>query len=121
MNYDGPRQIERDGKPTGIWHYTRMRDKAVWPIGYCRENCDGHPSADEACAHYKKYLMDQAEFRGPKTEEWPKHKCAVKDCNNEAKHQIIIPGRMHDFETCEGHCNKEALETLLVVGESWHS
>src|SRR4051812_10748651 len=40
--------------------------------------CPGHATAEEAETHYKEYLLDNTKFMGPKTEEWPKDKCAVK-------------------------------------------
>jgi hypothetical protein len=35
MNYHEPRELQKDGKGTGLWHYTNMNDGRIWPEGYC--------------------------------------------------------------------------------------
>lgn len=60
MNYYRPRELKTpEGKPSGKWHYTKMNDGRIWPIGYCHElNCN-HASAVEASNCYRKYIVDR--------------------------------------------------------------
>ena len=83
--------------------------------------CPGHATAAEACQHYKQYLLDQAKFFGPKTTEWPKEKCEVDDCSAEATHCAAIPGEFRRWQLCAAHANRDQLDKLLSVGESWRS
>lgn len=58
MNYFAAREIkDKEGKPTGRWHYTRMNDGVVTAVGYCSAwqtcpHCDGRAGLfqDFACA-----------------------------------------------------------------------
>lgn len=113
MNYYGPRQRKSDGK----YHYTCMNDGQIWPVGFCADGCPGHDTAEQACEHQKQYMLSIARF-GQKTDAWPKHKCGVQGCESEATCWAMIPGEMRQFEVCESHANKEALATLIEVGES---
>ena len=119
MNYYQARELLKDGKGTGLWHYTCMNDSAVWPVGNCANGCPGHATPEEACEHQRQYLMDKAVYRGPKQEPWPKHKCALETCNSEATHLIDIPGTMRHWDVCAEHANRDALASLMPsVGES---
>jgi hypothetical protein len=84
------------------------------------EPCPGHTTADEACAHQKKYLIDKATLMGPKTTTWPKQKCCVDGCDEEATHVWNVSAWSY-FEVCNVHAVREILEALVCVGESWHS
>lgn len=151
MNYYAARELKKDGIHSGLWHYTCMNDGNVWAVGYCSpwescpnckdaypaesgcelckgnglvkstNPCYGHATANEACQHYKSYLLDRLRIDGPKVEEWPKDKCAVDDCASEAKYFSTIPGDYHHYELCEMHANKETVSGLFNVGESWSS
>lgn len=67
MNHLAPRQIES----TKRWDYTCKNDDRIYPIGYCGEAHRNRPTDDaeapaghheteaEACACYKRYLMEQ--------------------------------------------------------------
>lgn len=80
--------------------------------------CRGHPTPEGAAEHFKQYLLDQAEFRGPKSQQWPKHKCEVDGCEQEATHLGFIPGRMFDHEFCAAHANRDELSKLIgAIGE----
>jgi hypothetical protein len=122
MNYDQAREIlGPDNEHTGRWHYTRQNDGETWPIGYCGKarGCDGHDTPEEACAHYKQYLLDRLTFK-TRVREWPKDKCCFKDCDREATVLAdISPYRF--YQTCQVHGTREAVATLFEVGESMHS
>jgi hypothetical protein len=153
MNYYQARELQKDGKGIGLWHYTCMNDHRIWAVGHCsswevcpdckethapgvrhdpphcarckdegilkKENpCPGHKTPEEAEEHYRQYLIDSAEIRGPKKEEWPKEKCDVKGCNEEAKYLGIVTGRMMDKQLCEKHANKETM-AILIERPGW--
>ncbi len=79
--------------------------------------CPGHKTQEEACEHYKEYLLDQATYHGPKKQEWPKNKCELDGCNNEATHMATCGGS-HCWEFCASHCNRESVAKVLSVGWS---
>ena len=35
MNYYEARELTVGGNPSGLFHFTQMRDKRIWPVGYC--------------------------------------------------------------------------------------
>jgi hypothetical protein len=120
MNYYAARRLlNPDGTPTKLYHYTCQRDKRVWPVGGCREGCSGHPTPEEAQAHYREHLLRTARFWGPKTTEWPKQKCAVSECPREATHcGGTGPGGMYVWEFCSEHATPEGVDRVLgSVGE----
>lgn len=134
MNHDAPRQLE-----SGLWHYTRERDGAVWPIGNCatlttcksctdgcseckgtcvvpvNEPCKGHNNREEACNHYKEYLLSLVKFVSTESEE----NCIVHGCNSTACCRVDIPGRI--FDLCKEHANLEAVSKMVFVDECFHS
>jgi hypothetical protein len=140
MRYLGARQRKSDNK----WDYTTMYDKQVYPIGYCHEwtpygyplfqsgraemlnrqeapfienyHTDGHGSKEEACECYKKYLLDHS-FR-ISTDSSTKQKCQV--CNEWTQTRLEI-GSYRQWVLCEKHANREEVEKLFSVGESWES
>ena len=170
MNYYGPLELRKDGKGTGLWHYTCSNKRTgTYAVGYCspwdncpecakglapwgwvrnedgtpkldenqkpikcgkcegrglvakEDPCPGHPSKEEACDHYKQYQLDRLKIRGPKEQQWPKEKCCVDGCEEVATMLADIPGDMHHFELCPAHANRETVEKMYRVGESWSS
>ena len=164
MNYYQARELVKDGKSTGLWHYTVMNDSYVMAIGYCspwdscpncfnegacqfgwlrnsegellkdekgnfikcekcggkglvekESPCPGHSTKEEACEHYKQYLVDRAEIRGPEIQSWPKDKCGFEGCDNEATHYAAVRG-MEYHRMCPEHATKEVLAKLVRVG-----
>lgn len=112
----------RQQTDTGKWHYTcyNDREKFAYPVGPCAEKCEGHDTLDQACEHYKQGLVENAHFVGPKKEEWPKNKCQFKECNNESTYYAHVASHTY-YTLCEQHANKESLNELVTVGESWGS
>jgi RecJ-like exonuclease len=82
--------------------------------------CPGHATPEEAEQHYKDYLIEKSTITGPKQQEWPKHKCAVEGCNNEGNHLANVDA-YHYYELCAEHADKNTLQSLVRVGESWES
>ena len=141
MNYYGPRQREKDKK----WDYTCRNDDYIYPVGYCRpykepdpktepwwhENSikkyqaqkdkhhgDGHNSSEEACACYRRYLLDTTLYLdGHFGDTW--HKCVVCGELTDGYAQVDN-GSMYNL--CDTHRTKETVETLFGdVGEIWSS
>jgi len=135
----------RQRQSTKRWDYTQMNDGRVWPIGYCggfreytpeqrqtycmndtwyakyeankdKYHEDGHPSSVEACACYKRYELDES-LRFD-VDSQSKQKCEV--CGEWTEHRAMIGGYQY-FVVCEKHANREEVEKLFTVGESWES
>jgi len=52
MNYRQARErMGPGGEATGLWDWTTMRDKKVWPDGACREQACVHQTAEAAEHH----------------------------------------------------------------------
>ncbi len=119
MNYYGPREITRDDKPTGLFHYTCRNDGRIWPIGPCADGCPGHKTAEEACEHYREFLL--AGIVLCKIEqEWPKDKCDVDGCNEAATHYGYSrnePGAWERGRFCDVHATAEEMAKKIEVGE----
>lgn len=115
--YDAREKADKDGKGLGIFHYTCQVDKRTYPVGLCAENCEGHPTKEEAFAHYKEGVMAELKLE-EKQEKWPKVKCDIENCENEGDviasvHDGLGPRRMH---VCSDHANKEDVATLVHIG-----
>lgn len=59
MNYYEAREImDLEDEGTGLWHFTKKNDGIVWPVGYCAKGCTGHPTPEEADAHFHEWALD---------------------------------------------------------------
>ena len=81
------------------------------------EVCKGHANREDACKHYEQYLIDSAKVSGPKEAKWPKNKCKIKDCNEEATY-VVNFSEYRFAEVCEKHANKDTFAQLLGI-VSW--
>lgn len=122
MNYYQPLQIEINGKPSGFFHYTKMNDGLAWPIGYCAEGGaeHNHQSEEEACACYKRWLLDHAEYdKELSPSSMPR--CRVMGCPKYTHHAAEVDHIL--FALCPEHMNREKLsEVYGDVGQgcaSW--
>lgn len=118
MRYYAAREIQRDGKATGLWHYTVRHDEAIFPVGYCADGCPGHATPEEACDHQKQWDLDHARFhRGSDLPE-PDALYRCKVCRAfTAGYATYGPGQMSLVTLCDEHCNRQALAGLIRVGE----
>ncbi len=46
MNHYAARELQQEGRPTGLWHYTCENNGRIWPVGHCSwfrtcPECDG--------------------------------------------------------------------------------
>jgi hypothetical protein len=141
MNYLKPRQRASDKR----WDYTQMNDGRVWPIGYCagfreytpeqrkaflmndnwyakyeanraKYHEDGHATSEEACECYKQHELDESLHFD--VDSHSKQKCEV--CEEWTEKRAMVGGYRH-FVLCEKHANREEVEKLYTVGESWES
>jgi hypothetical protein len=127
----------------GKWDYTVTWDKATHPVGYCHawrewtENVQvmspdqyatalanqhkyhnhGHDTAEEACACYKEYQLDQHLQLGLEN-EGVQHRCLI--CNDWTS-KVARVGRWGALALCDKHNNREEVAKLYEVGESMES
>jgi hypothetical protein len=122
MNYYEPREkTDKDGNPTGLYHYTRMNDGRIWPTGYCAQDCPGHDTKEGAYEHQRQYLLDNAKFDSGKFKD-ALFRCDVPDCKNFSDTSSRVQGQISSYTLCEEHRNRAGLEKVLKVGDvisSW--
>ena len=116
MNYFGARQRESDRR----WDFTQKRDGSIWPVGYCSGKSefsgsheDGHASADEACACYRKYLLEtSARFDEDRAASNTQHRCEAPDCT-EWTSGVGMVDDTYRWWLCAQHRTHEMLEKLM--------
>lgn len=134
MNYYGARQRESDKR----WDYTsHNRRGGTHPIGYCRKtdwtpemraefhmsdaewdkiqahkekyHDEGHSTADEACACYRSYLLDNDLRLDHKTRD-SQHRCEV--CGEWTQGFATVSHSFRWF-LCDAHRNRDEVEKLM--------
>ncbi len=90
------------------------------------EPCPGHATAEEACEHYKEYLVSKAQYEDDKGEheERTLSRCEFKkgtdeQCRSLTSGAAYVESRHYCL--CAEHRNPESLAEVVQVGESWHS
>ena len=119
MNHYKPREITKEGKPTGLFHYTCRNDNQIWPVGPCADGCPGHATTDEAREHYRQWLIDGITFYA-ETQEWPKEKCESEGCNQQATFWGVSrnePGQFNQRRFCKDHATKEEMAKFIDAGD----
>ena len=125
MNYYAAREIIESGIGTGLFHYTvDNRRTGTAAVGYCAADCPGHPTPDDACEHYRQYLLDKRLcFLGPedRTQKLDvQYRCQAPGCDNWA--DGIASLDMQTFHLCTQHRNRETVEKLVPsIGQIWSS
>lgn len=120
MNYFQARQVDptaTDCEDAGKWRYTQMRDKQVWPVGYCAENCPGHDDKDGAYEHQRQYELDNARFNEGPNHERALHRsmCQALAGDGERCGKLttssagVGPGMSYEVTLCVGHLNRGGL------------
>jgi hypothetical protein len=112
MNYYDARELTKDGKPSGLFHYTRTNDGETVPVGYCADACPGHKTKEEAYAHYKKYLLERRTTLHLLLGYWMS--CVA--CGRPTGYAAQV-GAIEVYPLCEKCMNLSTLETLVEVGE----
>lgn len=83
-------------------------------------HADGHATKEDACACYKKYLLDTSLRLVEKEPENASQQNRCQVCKKfTACHASVGAYRM--FTLCPEHQTRECVESLLSVGESWES
>jgi hypothetical protein len=91
------------------WFFARDDGGSKAPIllGYCADNCTGHPTAIEASEHFKQYLLDNYAQYDRRTDR--QSPCQI--CGTATNRFAETPGRM--ARLCDDHCNREGLEQSI--------
>ena len=108
MQYYSARKL----KETGLWHYT----VGSHPVGYCADDCPGHATEEEACEHYKQYLLDKRMRPGTLSNQMLR----CRECK-EFTDGVVHIGAYQMFILCPAHQGKETVAKHLRIGESWES
>lgn len=119
MNYYTTCELaDKEGKPSGLHHYTVTNDNRTRPAGYCADGCPGHPTPEEAREHYKQYLLD--------------HRLRLDGKNGDTQHKCKVCGEWTQgvafldetpFALCDEHRTREKVSELYGdvgdVASSW--
>jgi len=77
--------------------------------------CQGHDTEEDACEHYKQYLLDNIRYTKSSSSM---HKCRI--CG-EWTTGIADVSMSQYYTICEEHQNRESMATIVSVGVSWES
>jgi len=113
--------------PAGYCRQWRDWDEAIQKVSRAayekalsfkdKHHGDGHETAEQACACYKEYLLDQRLSLNHKN-SGSQHRCKV--CG-EWTQMFAMVGAYDLFFLCDAHHNRDEIAKLLIVGESWES
>lgn len=107
----GAAELFRDGKGIGLFHFTCTDGSGTRPLGYCADNCPGHPTRAEAEDHWEQYCLDNFKSH---TNDKEQHRCAI--CGEWTQTTLQYgPGwampEWHDL--CLVHANRDGLKTAV--------
>lgn len=107
MNYYKARQNQETSK----WKYTMSNDGKFYEVGYCAtDGCKGHDTYEEACEHYKQYILDkQLHFYNPKDGD-TMNKCEI--CGEFTFGHVTV-GACEFHYLCKKHQTKEDVSRLM--------
>ena len=111
-DYYQPLEIaDESGAPTGRYHYTVTNNGETAAIGYCAEDCPGHETKEEACEHYRQYLLDcHAQYNGTYSDHLSQ--CSVcgilTNRYGQVAEALYIP-------LCDEHCDRANLEKFFKI------
>lgn len=114
------------------WHFCRFDPVAFEcgdksgpsPVGYCKRNCPGHATEEEAREHFRQYILDKCEFV---TASGEGVKCRV--CGSSAKKVaelanflgqmgfVTIPLHDRRIPLCARHSNRDTLDKLFRLSD----
>jgi hypothetical protein len=106
-----PRQLLKDGKPSGIWRMTVASDEMDFtePVGACAKDCPGHTTADEAYKHYHEGQLATVTFDG--VDDNVQQKCLV--CTAWTQRYAVLRGDMWGrYPLCGLHLDMESLRAV---------
>lgn len=130
MNHLYAAQIADDnGQPTGRYRYVSSnRRTGTHATGYCHSDpenegglCPGHGSPEEAYAHQKAHDLDKTlRFREDAPDPLTQYRCEAPECNAFTSGSASV-GAYYHVSLCAEHRNRETVEQIYTVGESWSS
>jgi hypothetical protein len=109
-----PREIIRDGKPSGLFHMTAGSDESagyVYPVGGCAKDCPGHATKDEAEEHWHRSRLDSG-LRLKQTSAQEMRKCEVCGVFTPMMAVLDVQPFGDSWFLCEEHCTREHAERL---------
>jgi hypothetical protein len=114
MNYYAARRLrsETDTGATEGWHFTRMNDGHIQPVGYCAEHYP-HATADEACECFRRYLLDL--IVEETYSDWTGCEFLVdgQKCDTPTKRGLSSrPPLGHDYALCDEHRTAVNLDAM---------
>ena len=110
-DYHLARWFPNGGGGRGAWLYSCLYEGRLWPVGYCSARC-AHASPEEAEAHFREYLLDEATYDG----QWQgvAYQCEV--CGDWTDRFAQLKAAFVIHRLCRAHLNREGLRTVLVYG-----
>jgi hypothetical protein len=108
-----PRELEREGKPLGLFHMTVSSDEEDWcyAIGPCASKCPGHPTPEEARAHYQEGKLTLLKLDGFDSET--QKKCIV--CGEWTQTAAYVDDDMFEYwPLCTTHLTLEEATRILL-------
>jgi len=118
MNYYGPLQVAGHGPYAGRFHYTKHnRRTGTVPVGYCADDCPGHETEEEACEHYRQWLLDNATYHHSLA---PPQSCEI--CGAWTDRLAKLPHMVALVPLCEAHHDRDFLDQAVgKIGRSMAS
>jgi hypothetical protein len=97
------------GADAGKWYAVVIERQAVRRAGYCAIGCSGHPSSDEALAHYLQYQLDR------QTDLWLERRSAqdCEVCGDPTTMRARLGRNTKLFVLCQEHQSTHSLQTVL--------
>lgn len=106
MNYYQAREVQRDGKGTGIWHWTCRNGADIWVTPPCTDECQ-HLTAEEAERHY---WQDRRENLREESIAW--HACGFPGCDKPTQKTLGSRAHFGGDPLCDDHRTPEVWDQL---------
>lgn len=108
--YQSRELMGEDGRGTGLWRYTVESGNIVRAVGYCADDCPGHPTEEGAREHYKEFMLDKhLELGGMHRDR--QRRCKVCDTWTQKFARVDD----HHFSLCEEHCSRAEVAKLYKI------
>lgn len=109
-----PRELNTDGKPSGLYHMTVHSDEEKWcyPVGPCASQCPGHPTPEEAYRHYQEGKIAKVRLDG--YDEHKQEKCVV--CSAWTQKAASTEGEFFEYwPLCDLHLNIDEVTKIILA------
>lgn len=113
MNYDEAREVaDKDGKPTGIWHWTSRNDREIRIALPCTAECR-HETRESAELHFYEWSLQRVEEYDMKDRQL---KCKVcGEWTTKGLSQLDFQSYPFAAPLCEEHRTIEHLRKLFPM------